>query len=164
MTIQEGQSGTDDISLAAEPSSTLTITVRVPEGADFTVAPGTMDFTADNWEDTQTVTVDTSEDDDAVNDVEGINHDFVGNGYNVTGAATVSVTITDTDTADITVSESSLTLSEDGSNSFTVELATQPTDDVTVTCRLQRLRGSHGLHGQPGLHGNGLEHCSRRSP
>ena len=82
-----------------------------------------MDFTTDNWATTQTVTVSTNEDDDGVDDLEGINHDFTGGGYSVTGAATVKITITDNDTAGITVSDTSLPISEDGSDSFTVKLA-----------------------------------------
>ena len=43
------------------------------------------------------------------------------------------MTVTDTDTAGVVVDPTTLMISEDGSGSFTVKLATQPTADVSVT-------------------------------
>ena len=45
----------------------------------------------------------------------------------------VSVTITDDDTAGVTVSETSLTIEEGDSGTYTVVLDTEPSADVTVT-------------------------------
>ena len=46
---------------------------------------------------------------------------------------TVVVTVTDNDTANLVISDSSLTVAEDGTGSFEVSLATQPSAVVTVT-------------------------------
>ncbi len=49
------------------------------------------------------------------------------------GKDTATVTITDDDTAGVTVSPTTLNVSEDGSGSYTVVLDSRPTADVTVT-------------------------------
>ncbi len=49
------------------------------------------------------------------------------------GKDTASVTITDDDTAGVTVTPTTLSISEDGSGTYTVVLASKPTTDVTVT-------------------------------
>ena len=41
--------------------------------------------------------------------------------------------MTDDDTAGLTVSETTLTITEGGSGSYTVKLNTQPSDNVTIT-------------------------------
>ena len=104
-----------------EPSSSVTVKVTVPEGADLTVSPDTLEFTGENWEDAQTVTVSTTEDDDAVSDGVGISHDITGGGYSITGAATVAVTIDDNDSAGVTISPTELAVDEGGSETYTVE-------------------------------------------
>ena len=133
LTIPEGESGTYSVGLETEPSSSVTVKVKVPEDADLTVSPDTLEFTADNWEDLQTVTVSTTEDDDAISDGVGISHDITGGGYSITDGATVAVTITDDDTPGVTVSPTTLTVPEGGSETYTVVLDTEPSDDVTVT-------------------------------
>ena len=133
LTISEGESGTYSVGLDAEPSSSVTVKVTVPEGADLTVSPDTLEFTGENWEDAQTVTVSTTEDDDAVSDGVGISHDITGGGYSITGAATVAVTIDDNDSASVTISPTELAVDEGGRATYTVVLDTEPSADVTVT-------------------------------
>ena len=80
LTIQEGESGSYTVGLDSAPSSSVTVTVKVPEDADLTVSPDSLTLTPDNWETAQTVTVSAAEDDDAIADEAGISHDITRRG------------------------------------------------------------------------------------
>ena len=132
LTIQEGESGSYTVGLDSAPSSSVTVTVKVPDDADLTVSPDSLTLTPDNWETAQTVTVSATEDDDAIADEAGISHDIIGGGYSITGMATVAVAVTDDDTAGVTINPNALTVGEGSSESYTLVLDTQPSEDVTV--------------------------------
>ena len=129
LTIPEGESGSYTVGLDAQPSSTVTITVNVPDG--ISVSPGSLEFTVDDYA-AQTVTVTAGEDDNATSEVAGITHDITGGGYNVVGTAGVIVNITDDDTAGVTVAPTELTIGEGETGQYTVVLDTEPSDNVTV--------------------------------
>ena len=130
LTIPEGESGSYTVGLDAQPSSTVTITVDVPDG--ISVSPGSLEFTVDDYA-AQTVTVTAVEDDNATSEVVGITHDITGGGYNVDDTAGVTVNITDNDTAGVTVAPTELTIGEGETGQYTVVLDTEPTASVTVT-------------------------------
>ena len=62
-----------------------------------------------------------------------LTHNPSGADYNSVSDASLTVTVTDNDTRGVTVTPTSLTISEGGSGMYTVKLNTQPSGDVTVT-------------------------------
>ena len=72
------------------------------------------------------------EDDDGSNDSATLSHTATGADY---GSVTedLPVTVTDNDTAAIVLSPTTLRVTEGGNATYTVELATEPSGQVTVT-------------------------------
>ena len=131
--VTEGGSATYTVELATEPSGQVTVTVGGASGTDLTVVNGgSLTFTDSTWNTAQTVEVRAGEDDDGSNDSETLNHTASGGGY---GSVTedLPVTVTDDDTAGIVLTPTTLRVTEGGSATYTVELATQPSGQVTVT-------------------------------
>ena len=109
---------------------TLTVSSVTATDADYTYLPAELLIQSGQAEGTGTLllvpTDDLVDEDDEVVEVRGINH--------VPGL-TVSaqqVVIIDNDSAGVTITPTSLTVLESQSNSYSVKLNTQPTDDVTV--------------------------------
>ena len=129
------------VRLATQPSGSVTVTISGHDGTDLSLSGTTLSsnmltFTADNWDDAQTVTVTAAEDDDAVTDAGvTLTHTVSGGGYGSTTVPDVEVSITENDSAGIVISKDSLTVGEgDAAGSrYTVKLATQPTGEVIVT-------------------------------
>ena len=136
LTVAEGGSTTYTVVLDAQPASDVVITVS-SDNSDVTVSPATLTFSSSNWATAQTVTVAAAQDDDAVNDAASITHAVdasrSANEYDAVTIAGVAVTVTDNDTAGATVSETTLTITEGNSSTYTVRLNTQPTSDVVIT-------------------------------
>ncbi|WP_424833210.1 choice-of-anchor R domain-containing protein [Ruegeria sp.] len=140
--VSEGGSAAYTVALATQPTGTVTVTLTQPTNTDVTVDTNTvtngnqttLSFTTVNWNAPQTVTVAAAQDVDAAVDSADILHSASGGGYaSVTG--TVSVTVTDDDEAALVFAQAAdpLEVSEGGSATYTVALATQPTATVTVT-------------------------------
>ena len=127
------------VELATQPSDTVTVTISGHDGADLTLSGTTLTnnqltFTTTNWDTAQTVTVKAGDDDNADNKSETLAHTAFGGDYvNVT--KDLPVTVTDDGTPAIVLSETDLTVTEGYSagSSYTVKLATQPSDTVIVT-------------------------------
>ena len=105
-------------------SSADTDAVSVPAQA--------LTFTTGNWSTARSVSVGGVDDDDALDETVAVTLSASGGGYGGV-TASVSVSVDDDDTAALVVDPGSLTISEDGSGSFTVKLATQPSASVSVT-------------------------------
>ena len=133
LSVAEEGSGAYTVALATEPTADVAVTVTGHAGSDLTLSATRLTFTPENWGTAQTVTVTASADADGVNDVVTLTHTAAGGGYSAATAATVDVTITDDEAPAIVVKPSALTMAEGGNSSYTVELATLPTGDVTVT-------------------------------
>ena len=122
--------------LNTQPTSDVVISVTKTGSTDVTVSPATLTFTTSNWSTAKTVTVAAAQDADAVNDAASITHAVVAsrsaNEYDQVTIAGVAVTVTDDDTAGVTVSETTLTVAEGGSATYTVVLDAQPTSDVVI--------------------------------
>ena len=132
--ISEGNAGSYTVVLHTQPTGDVTVTVGGVGGTDVSVSPAALTFTADDWDAAQTVTVTAGEDDDAVDEaLATITHTVSGADYGSMTAADVTVTVVDDDTAGVTVSPSSLRISEGNAGSYTVVLHTQPAGVVTVT-------------------------------
>ena len=137
--VAENGSGTYTVRLATQPSANVTVTVTGHTGTDLSLSGtglssnGALSFTTANWNTAQTVTVSAAPDDDGANDRVALTHTAGGGGYGAAEAEIVDVTVTDDDAATIVVTPRSLTMTEGGSSSYTVELSSPPTADVTVT-------------------------------
>ena len=137
LTITEGDSQSYTVVLDTEPTADVTVAIQVPDNADIAVGQTELTFTADNWNQAQTVTVTVAHDADAVaDDPVTITHTVRGDDYEGVTAADVEVTITEDDTPRVTVSETALTITEGDSQSYTIVLDTEPTADVTVTIQV----------------------------
>ena len=131
--IDEGGTGRYTVKLNSKPTASVTVAVATATGsdADVQVSPASLRFTADNWDDAQTVTVRADEDDDADNDAATIAHTGNGGDYrNVAGPA-VDVTVDDDETAStaVALSVEPQTVAEDAGT------AARP---VTVTATLNQ--------------------------
>ena len=131
MTIDEGASRTYTVRLATDPMGSATVTVGGFADTDLSVVGDTtLDFTTDDYNTAQTVTVTAAEDDDAVSDSVMLTHTIAG--ASVTNG-TLRVTVRENDTRGVTVTPPSLDINEGASGTYTVVLDSEPTGNVTVT-------------------------------
>ena len=133
VTVPEDGSSTYTVRLATQPSANVTVTVTGHTGSDLTLSAARLTFTPDDWGTPQTVTVTAAADADGVDDQVTLTNTASGGGYGAAAAKLVAVTVADDDSAAIVVKPSALTMSEGGSSSYTVELSSPPTAEVTVT-------------------------------
>ena len=135
-----GHTATFTVVLTAQPTADVTIGLSSSDTSEGTVAPTSLTFTSANWDTAQTVTVTGV--DDAVDDgnisfnivtAAAVSTDSNFNGVN---AADVSVSCTDDDTAGVTITPTSLTVTEAAgvghTATFTVVLTSQPTANVVI--------------------------------
>ena len=137
VTEEDAAGSTYTVKLATQPSATVIVTISGHDGADLTLSGTTLTnnqlpFTTTNWGTAQTVTVKAGHDNDASNDTATLTHTASGGDY-AGIIADLPVTVTDDDGAGVSVSESSLTIAEGSSGTYTIVLDSQPTADVTVT-------------------------------
>ena len=136
LTVPEGGSNSYTLVLSSRPTGDVAIGVTLPAGTDLTLSSNMLTFTVDDWDTAQTVTVTAEEDDDGVTDaVATLMHTISGGGYGSTTVPDVEVSITENDTAGLVISKDNLTVGEGDAagTSYTVALATQPSDSVSVS-------------------------------
>ncbi|MBF2755284.1 MAG: hypothetical protein ISN29_08520, partial [Gammaproteobacteria bacterium AqS3] len=134
LTVEEDDEATFTVKLGSEPTANVEVMLARTDASstDVTLDKTSLTFTTGNWNVAQTVTVSAADDADAEVDTAMIKLTAAGGGYdNVEGR--VSVTVTENETASLDISESSLNIDEGGSDTFTVVLTSEPSDDVTVT-------------------------------
>ena len=131
-----GQSRDYTIKLDSQPTSDVTVTVDLPSNAGFTVSPGSVTFTPQSWHPTS-ISVTATEDENLTDEPAAIiSHTVTSSDelYRNAVAANVSVTVRDDDqNIGVTISETSLTIEEGASDTYTVVLMSMPAGDVTVT-------------------------------
>ena len=136
LSVDEGSAAgsTYTVNLATEPSETVTVAVSGHTGTDVSVDTASLTFTTGNWNTAQTVTVTAAEDDDGADDTVTLTHTATGGNY-AGETATLAVTVDDDETVKVVLSETALSVDEedDTGATYTVKLATEPTEDVTVT-------------------------------
>ncbi len=136
LTVAEGNSSTYTVVLDAQPASNVVIGVTRSGSSDVTVSPATLTFSPSNWDTAQTVTVSAAQDADAVNDAASITHAVdasrSADEYDAVSVAGVAVTVADDDTAGVSVSETTLTVAEGNSSTYTVVLDAQPASNVVI--------------------------------
>ena len=134
LTVAEGLTGTYTVKLSVIP--TADVTVSVTGGGDVTVDPTALTFSTSNWNTAKTVTVTGVEDDDAADGAGSVAHAVVtGSAPEYVGVTLdgVAVTVNDDDDPGVTLSASTLTVTEGLTNTYTVKLSVIPTADVTVS-------------------------------
>ena len=134
--VPEGSDTTYTVSLATEPSASVTVSVsRTAGDSDLSVtspAGGSLTFSTMNWQTGQQVTIAAAEDQDATNGEATISHSALGGGYaGISGE--VRVTESDNDAPGFTLSETELSVQEGDDAGYTIALATQPSGPVTVS-------------------------------
>ena len=133
LTIDEGASGSHRVALLTKPSQQVTVTVTGQSGTDLTLDKTTLTFTTSNWGTPQAVTVTAGPDTDGTDDSATLTHTAAGGEYQDV-SADLAVTVVDIDRA-IVLTPSSLTVEEEDATgkTYTVKLASEPSEKVTVT-------------------------------
>ena len=155
LSLGEGDSGSWTIVLGSAPLSHVDIFIERAAGGDaglnVTVPEGGWRFTADNWNQTQTVVVVADDDPDHVDGTASFVHRAVSEdaSYNGISIPQVTVNVSDPDVPEVVVSHTSLDVTEGESGSWTVELDAQPLADVTVT--VSRESGDEALTAAPAV-------------
>ena len=133
------------VKLNSKPTDTVTVTIggadpAVPLSGVALSNTNQLTFTTSNWDAAQAVTVTPVKDANGTGETITLTHMQSGGDYTGIAADSVTVNVTDSDTRNVVLSPTSLTVTEgdDTGVSYTVKLATQPSDTVTVTI------GGHG--------------------
>ena len=131
--------GSYTVNLNSRPTDTVTVTIGGGDPAvslsGNTLTNNQLTFTTTNWNTAQTITATPVKDDNAVGETVTLTHTLSGGDYAGTAANSVTINLTDSDTKIVVLSKQSLTVTEGDAagSSYTVKLATQPSDEVTVT-------------------------------
>ncbi len=134
MVTEGGVSQSYEIALNRAPTGSVIVSIdlRGSTTAPITVTPRSLSFNSTNWETARTITVTATEDDDAIDGTRTLEHLVIG--YGDATATTVTVTVTDNDTAGVTISPTTLTVTEEGpAATYTVVLDSAPAVSATVT-------------------------------
>ncbi len=132
---EDGGAGTFTVLLGAEPTSNVVFDISSDDTDQATVSDAQLTFTTTNWDTPQTITVtgvnDNIDRDDFATITVAVNDVGSDNAFDALADQTVAITLTDDDSAAYTVSETSLTIDENGgTGTFTVVLDTEPTSNV----------------------------------
>ncbi|MCY4584144.1 MAG: cadherin domain-containing protein, partial [Chloroflexi bacterium] len=95
LTVPEGRSSTYTLVLESEPTGPVAVTPSVGGDAGVTLSPPSLSFTADNWNEPQTVTVEAAGDEDTEDGTASVTHSVSGADYDAEPAASVELTVTD---------------------------------------------------------------------
>ena len=140
LTVTEGREQTYTVVLDSDPAGAVDITIAADTAAapPITFSPASLSFNSTNWSDSQTVTVTATEDIDSDDGTRVLAHTVTGYGTGVGTASvtaeSVMVTVLDNDIPGVTISETTLTVTEgEATATYEVVLNTIPDRDVTVT-------------------------------
>ncbi len=129
--VLEGENSTFSVALSERPLSTVTVDIRGESGSDLTLDLASLTFTTDDWNAPQNAIVTAGHDEDAENDEVTLTLTARGGGYSGV-SDNITVTIEDDDTASLIISPTQLTIPEEESRTFTVNLSRPPSSSVTV--------------------------------
>ncbi len=125
--LNEEETTTFVVALASAPVRDREVYMKSDDTGAVTVDPLSLEFTSENWDTSQTVTVTGVADDDPKDEQVTITVEVTG----VT-AGTVTVDVTDDDEPGVTIVPTTLDVVEGGTATYTVKLDTIPTADVAV--------------------------------
>ena len=138
LSVIEGASADYDVALTAQPSADVTVAIAGHAGSDLTLSgdsltDGGLTFTADNWNQAQSVTASLGQDNDTTDDAAvTLTHTASGGGYDAMAPVGLPLTLTDDDRPRIVVPPA-VSVTEGASATYQVSLAVQPSANVTVT-------------------------------
>lgn len=142
LVLNEGESGTFTVRLSLRPGAEVNVVLSQPLNPDIKIdtdenlkgPQNTLIFTSQNWDIPQSVSVFAAADNDALEDRATVSLRASGGGYARIGSE-LSVSVIDDDPPPglILFPSTDITVSEGDSGIFTVRLATQPSDGVTLT-------------------------------
>ncbi len=138
--LNEGSTATFTVELSNEPSEQVVLTLEQPSNTDITLDTdtaannnqNTLTFTTSNWNTEQTVTLSAAEDNDAATDTTTIAITAAGGNYQGLSKTTANITVTENDETGVVLSDSTLTINEGNTQTFTVKLESEPTGAVTA--------------------------------
>ena len=131
--------GAYTVNLNSKPADTVTVAIGGSTPAvslsGHSLTNNQLTFTTTNWNTAQTITITPVKDDNAVGETITLTHTLSGGDYAGIAADSVTVNLIDSDTRNMVLSKQSLTVTEEDATGdrYTVKLATQPSDTVTVT-------------------------------
>ena len=135
LTVLEGATATYAVKLGKAPSANVTLAIaRNTSGdTDLSVNPASLTFTPSNWDTEQTVTVSAAEDTDNTDGSATFTHTASSTDTGYDGlTASVVVTEDDSEGPSVLVSKEALTVRETTPGTYTVQLRTEPSANVTV--------------------------------
>ena len=146
VTVPEGGNASYSIELTQEPTATVTLTVTATGNDDVKFSTDScatltgsrqLEFSTTDWNTAKSLTVCGAEDYDATNDAAELSYSASGGGYGTLSYPDTPVTVTDNDTEGITISPTSVDITEvDGgvaTATYEVSLSAAPTGgSVTV--------------------------------
>ncbi len=137
LTIVEGKTGTYTVVLDTEPVGDVTVAIAGTTNTDLSVNNTSLTFTSDNWDTPQTITVTAQENGDTADEaavtITNTASSDDDDTYDSVAAGSLEVTVMDNDTEGVSVSPTSLTVTEGQTATYTIVLTTEPADDVTIT-------------------------------
>ena len=132
LSADEGGTATYTLQLSTKPAGAVTITPTSGDSGAVSLSPATLTITPSTWDTPRSVAVTAGQDDDGTDETVSVGHRVSGYGA-VTSADAVTVTVTDDDTARVRVTPTSLSFSEGGTVTYTLQLSTKPAGAVTIT-------------------------------
>ena len=130
--VTEESAATYTVKLATQPDADVEVTVTSSDTGAATILPSPLTFNSVNWNDPQTLTVTAVDDGDAADETVTLTHSASDGGYDSV-SGTVTVNVTDNDTPGLILTPTGLAVSEGSTATYSVQLATLPDGDVTVT-------------------------------
>ncbi len=129
----EGAQDRYRIRLSLQPTDDVIVTITGQAGTDVTLSRSSLTFTTLNWQNVQSVEVNTASDPDAVNDLVTLVHTASGGGYDGVTANHLVRILDTTPPGRLSIAPLSLSVAEGGSAEYSFSLAAEPTSPVTVT-------------------------------
>ena len=127
-----------NVVLNTQPDNSVILDVINSDTAELTVDSSQLSFTSSNWNIPQTLNITSI--DDAIDDGDStvaIQFSVNSSSLDTTGYLSVSISdalinVTDDDTRNVIISPASLTINEGASDSFNIQLNSEPIDPVTI--------------------------------
>ncbi len=141
LTVIEESNAGYTVALATEPTDSVTISITGHSSAGLNLSGAglsgsSLTFTTGNWDQTRMITIMARDDDDSQNSEAILTHRANGGGYDSV-VGNITVNITDNDAPGLVVEPTTLTVNEGSDTGYTIQLATRPAGDVTVTVNIQ---------------------------
>jgi large repetitive protein len=133
---ESGSTDTFTVILTTQPASSVVLNITANDSTEATVAPATLTFTTGNWNTPQTITItgidDALDDGNIVSTITiSVNDASSDDAFDPLTDQTLAITTIDNDTAGFTLSKTTASVNESGSNdTFTVILTAQPLTNV----------------------------------